>query len=169
MRPQIHCPQRKKPLPLLRGILSAPSFGGASMPCGLCNSGDEPELSAGDRVTVAPTNGWSSKPMVYRQILSLQRNTTHLMLSIARFQRRISCDPSSLHPRRQLSFGLTSPAMSLAQKTTGQAPPKSQSLSESFNKCVELARSRGYSSSDLDGNRAAARNFVVRCMQGKQR
>jgi hypothetical protein len=34
---------------------------------------------------------------------------------------------------------------------------------------VELARQRGFSNSDLDGNRAAARNFVVRCMQGRQR
>jgi hypothetical protein len=57
----------------------------------------------------------------------------------------------------------------LAQTTTGQSPPRSQSMTESFNRCVELARARGYSSSDLDGNRAAARNFVIRCMQGKQR
>jgi len=42
------------------------------------------------------------------------------------------------------------------------------SLSDSYNKCVSLARSRGFTESDLDGNRAAARNFVVRCIQGKQ-
>ena len=42
------------------------------------------------------------------------------------------------------------------------------SLNDSYNKCVSLARSRGYTESDLDGNRAAARNFVLRCMQGKQ-
>jgi hypothetical protein len=59
-------------------------------------------------------------------------------------------------------------ASSFAQ-TTGQAPPKGQSMTDSFNRCVDLARARGYSASDLDGNRAAARNFVIRCMQGKQR
>ena len=44
-----------------------------------------------------------------------------------------------------------------------------QSLNDSFDRCVSLAKSRGYSRSDLEDNRAAARNFVVRCMQGKQR
>ena len=42
------------------------------------------------------------------------------------------------------------------------------SLNESYNKCVSLARSRGYTEIDLDDNRAAARNFVLRCMQGRQ-
>ena len=58
---------------------------------------------------------------------------------------------------------------SFAQTTTGQAAPRGASMNDSFNRCVDLARARGYSSSDLDGNRAAARNFVIRCMQGKQR
>ena len=44
-----------------------------------------------------------------------------------------------------------------------------QSLNDSFDRCVSLAKSRGFSRSDLDDNRAAARNFVARCMQGKQR
>jgi hypothetical protein len=43
------------------------------------------------------------------------------------------------------------------------------SLNDSYNNCVSLARARGYADSDLDGNRAGARNFVIRCMQGKQR
>ena len=42
------------------------------------------------------------------------------------------------------------------------------SMNDSYNRCVSLARSRGYTDSDLDGNRASARNFVIRCMQGKQ-
>jgi archaellin len=58
-------------------------------------------------------------------------------------------------------------------QTTGQAPSNPAaaraSLNDNYNKCVSLARSRGYTDSDLDGNRAAARNFVIRCMQGKQR
>jgi hypothetical protein len=66
-----------------------------------------------------------------------------------------------------LAIGTLMSTSSLAQ-TTGQAP-RSASINDTFNRCVELARARGYSSSDLDGNRAAARNFVIRCMQGKQR
>jgi hypothetical protein len=44
-----------------------------------------------------------------------------------------------------------------------------ESLNDSFNRCVTLARSRGYTQSDLDGNRESARNFVRNCMAGKQR
>jgi hypothetical protein len=54
-----------------------------------------------------------------------------------------------------------------AQATNNPSATKA-SLSDSYNKCVSLARSRGYTESDLDGNRAAARNFVIRCMQGRQ-
>jgi hypothetical protein len=58
-------------------------------------------------------------------------------------------------------------------QTTAQAPANPSaaraSLNENYNRCVSLARSRGYTDSDLDGNRTAARNFVLRCMQGKQR
>jgi hypothetical protein len=54
-----------------------------------------------------------------------------------------------------------------AQATNNPSATKA-SLSDSYNRCVSLARSRGYTESDLDGNRAAARNFVIRCMQGKQ-
>ena len=43
------------------------------------------------------------------------------------------------------------------------------SVNDSYNRCVSLARSRGYTNSDLDGNRASARNFVINCMRGKQR
>jgi hypothetical protein len=56
-----------------------------------------------------------------------------------------------------------------AAQTTDNPAAARASLNESYNKCVSLARSRGFTDSDLDGNRAAARNFVIRCMQGKQR
>ena len=61
-----------------------------------------------------------------------------------------------------------------AQKTKTDAARASRaeatgSLNDSYNRCVSLARSRGYADSDLDGNRSAARNFVIRCMQGNQR
>jgi hypothetical protein len=42
------------------------------------------------------------------------------------------------------------------------------SLNDSFNRCVSLARSRGFTGSDLEDNRASARKFVLNCMQGKQ-
>jgi hypothetical protein len=54
-----------------------------------------------------------------------------------------------------------------AQATNNPSPTRA-SLNDSYNRCVSLARSRGFTESDLDGNRAAARNFVLRCMQGRQ-
>jgi hypothetical protein len=66
-------------------------------------------------------------------------------------------------------------AVSLATSTPGFAAAKSaktaraESINASFNRCVSLAKERGYSQGDLYSNREAARNFVIRCMQGKQR
>jgi multidrug resistance efflux pump len=72
-----------------------------------------------------------------------------------------------------LSVTMIASSAASAQTKSSQAqdnPTASRaSLSDSYNRCVSLARSRGYTESDLDGNRAAARNFVIRCMQGKQR
>ena len=56
-------------------------------------------------------------------------------------------------------ISLAVPASSLAQTESVQA---------AFNRCVALALQRGYSTSDLDGNREAVRNFVIKCMQGLQ-
>jgi cytochrome oxidase Cu insertion factor (SCO1/SenC/PrrC family) len=68
---------------------------------------------------------------------------------------------------------LTSTVVSAQKKSTDAARASraeaKESLNDSFNRCVTLAKSRGYTSSDLDGNRAAARNFVMSCMRGKQR
>jgi hypothetical protein len=44
-----------------------------------------------------------------------------------------------------------------------------ESLNESFDRCVALAKERGFARSDIGGNNAPVRNFVIRCMQGKQR
>jgi hypothetical protein len=67
----------------------------------------------------------------------------------------------------------TSTAVFAQKKNTDEAKASRaqarESINDSFNRCVSLAKSRGYTSSDLDGNRAAARNFVMSCMQGKQR
>ena len=72
-----------------------------------------------------------------------------------------------------LAVGVIAPAAAYAQakntQTTNSPAAARASLDENYNKCVSLARARGYTSSDLDGNRASARNFVLRCMQGKQR
>ena len=43
-----------------------------------------------------------------------------------------------------------------------------QSLNDSFNTCVELAKQRGWSTEDLGSNRDAVRKFVIQCMQGGQ-
>jgi len=71
-----------------------------------------------------------------------------------------------------LAVAVIAPTVAYAQTKSAQAtnnPSAARaSLNDSYNKCVSLARSRGFTESDLDGNRAAARNFVLRCMQGKQ-
>jgi hypothetical protein len=61
---------------------------------------------------------------------------------------------------------LSAPAVAAAAKKP------QMSATQSFNACVELAKQRGFSPQDLDtgGERlGAARAFVLRCMQGKQR
>ena len=67
-----------------------------------------------------------------------------------------------------LAVGAMASTIAYAQTAKDPAAARA-SLNESYNRCVSLARARGYSDSDLDGNRASARNFVIRCMQGKQR
>jgi len=72
-----------------------------------------------------------------------------------------------------IASALTS-SVAFAQKKSTDAAKAARaeagrSLNDSFDRCVALAKSRGYSRSDLEDNRAAARNFVARCMQGKQR
>jgi hypothetical protein len=72
-----------------------------------------------------------------------------------------------------LVVGVVTSTVVFAQKKSATAAGTSRaqasaSLNDSYNRCVSLARSRGYTSSDLDGNRASARNFVINCMKGKQ-
>ena len=66
-----------------------------------------------------------------------------------------------------LVLGAMTSTAAVAQATNTAATRAS--LNDSYNRCVSLARSRGFSDSDISDNRAAARNFVLRCMQGKQR
>ena len=66
-----------------------------------------------------------------------------------------------------LVLGAMTSTAALAQATNTAATRAS--LNDSYNRCVSLARSRGFLDSDISDDRAAARNFVLRCMQGKQR
>ena len=61
-----------------------------------------------------------------------------------------------------LGIGMSNPALSAAKK-------KTQSMSVS--QCIDLAMKRGYTRGDVEtgvGNNPA-RQFVLRCMQGRQR
>jgi len=58
--------------------------------------------------------------------------------------------------------------VSLAIPTPSLAASNKQSLDQSINACISLARARGYSTSDADTGRA--RNFVISCLRkGTQR
>jgi hypothetical protein len=64
------------------------------------------------------------------------------------------------------------PTLGFAQQTPlfpGVTAPAGKSLQDEFNRCAALARQRGYNERDLSDNRPAVRNFVIRCMQGKQK
>jgi len=67
----------------------------------------------------------------------------------------------------------TSTVVSAQKKSTDSAKASRaearQSVNDSYNRCVSLAKSRGFTGSDLEDGRRAARNFVINCMQGKQR
>ena len=53
--------------------------------------------------------------------------------------------------------------------TPGVAQTQSSgSLTQAVNSCIELARQRGWTESDLDSNRRDVRNFVARCIQGRE-
>jgi hypothetical protein len=43
-----------------------------------------------------------------------------------------------------------------------------ESVNDSFNRCASLAKARGFTPSDISGPHSPVRNFVIRCMQGKQ-
>jgi hypothetical protein len=73
-----------------------------------------------------------------------------------------------------LVVGVGTSTMVVAQNTNADPARAARAqtkapVDDSYNRCVSLAKSRGYTSSDLDGNRASARNFVINCMRGKQR
>ncbi len=72
-----------------------------------------------------------------------------------------------------LMVSVVTSGMAFAQKKNTDAARASraearESLNASYNRCVSLARSRGFTSSDIGGKSSPARKFVIGCMQGKQ-
>jgi len=82
--------------------------------------------------------------------------------------------------RLMLATAATALAVSVATSTAVFAQKKNtdaartsraesrESVNDSFNRCVSLAQSRGFSPSDIGGRNSPVRLFVIRCMQGKQ-
>jgi hypothetical protein len=73
-----------------------------------------------------------------------------------------------------LAVSVVTSSVAVAQKKTTDAARASraearESLNDSFSRCVSLARSRGFTDSDVGGKSSPARRFVISCMQGKQR
>jgi len=51
---------------------------------------------------------------------------------------------------------------------TPSAAQTQQGMSQLYNSCIDLARQRGWTESDIDGNRRELRNFIGRCIQGRE-
>ena len=60
-----------------------------------------------------------------------------------------------------LALGVVIPTPSDAQSA------RKASQNQAYNSCVDLARQRGWTESDISGNRGSIRNFITRCMQGR--
>jgi hypothetical protein len=67
-------------------------------------------------------------------------------------------------------------ATALAALTLGALAPspssallRQMSLTGVYDRCVKLARLRGHTSKELDRDGSAARNFLLRCMNGRRR
>src|SRR5215510_2821697 len=59
-----------------------------------------------------------------------------------------------------LSFVMATPSVAQTQQ--------SASMSQLYDSCVDLARQRGWSESDINTSRGELRNFIARCIQGKE-
>jgi hypothetical protein len=71
---------------------------------------------------------------------------------------------------RIMSLAGAAVAVSLVASTSSFAQAQQETFQQAFNRCVKLAMERGFSTADLDGGaaQAAARAFVIKCMQGQQ-
>jgi len=72
-----------------------------------------------------------------------------------------------------LAVSVTASTAAFAQKRNTDAARASraearESLSGSYNRCVSLAKARGFTRSDIGGQSSPVKSFVIRCMQGKQ-
>jgi hypothetical protein len=72
-----------------------------------------------------------------------------------------------------LAVSVATSTVVLAQKKNSDAARASraearESVSDSYNRCVSLAKERGFTPSDISGPNSPVRRFVIRCMQGKQ-
>jgi hypothetical protein len=63
----------------------------------------------------------------------------------------------------------TASAQSNAQSAKKKPAQNRAANAPSVNECISLAMQRGFSVGDMDTGRGAARNFVLACLQGKQR
>jgi len=52
--------------------------------------------------------------------------------------------------------------------TPSAAQAQQGSMAQIYNSCIDLARQRGWTESDIDGNRRELRNFIGRCVQGRE-
>jgi hypothetical protein len=75
-----------------------------------------------------------------------------------------------------LAVSVTASTAVFAQKKNTDAARASraearESLNDSYNRCVSLAKERGFARSDISGDiySSPVKTFVVRCMQGKQK
>ena len=60
-------------------------------------------------------------------------------------------------------------ALSLFTPTPSDAQAQQKaSMQQAFNSCVDLARQRGWSESDIEISGREVRNFIARCIQGRQ-
>jgi hypothetical protein len=73
-----------------------------------------------------------------------------------------------------LMVSVVTSSIAFAQKKNTDAARASraearESLDDSYNRCVSLAKERGFTRSSSGMDTSSAKSFVIRCMQGKQR
>jgi hypothetical protein len=60
-------------------------------------------------------------------------------------------------------------ALSLFIPTPSDAQTQQKaSMQQLYNSCVDLARQRGWSESDIETSRREIRHFIARCIQGRE-
>jgi hypothetical protein len=67
-----------------------------------------------------------------------------------------------------VAIGLTLGLGSLIATPGVAQTPSTGSMSQITNSCIDLARQRGWTESDLETSRREVRNFVARCVQGRE-